>query len=63
MGAEIVKISEGSPAGEFSPPQLLAQTTVNILGEVVYIVFALAKRDIEHELALGSVIEPKGREF
>ncbi|MFZ3069144.1 MAG: hypothetical protein WA052_02390 [Microgenomates group bacterium] len=44
-------------------PNLLAKTTLNILREIIDIVFGLTESEVEHELSLRSVIKPKGRKL
>jgi len=41
----------------------LAETSFDIFTEVVDIVFGLTESEVEHELSLRSVIEPKGRKL
>ena len=47
----------------FASPDFLAQTSFGILGQIVYVVFALTKRNTQHKLALRSVFKPKGRKL
>ena len=49
----------GASAGHSPPMQLLANTALHILAQVIHVILALPESDIEHELSLRSALEPE----
>ena len=63
FGARVIQISDWSKGRVLASSNFLSETTFRVLGKRVYIVFALAKGQIEHEFALGGGFEPEGGKF
>src|SRR3989339_517671 len=59
---EIVVVANRSKCGPLASVQLLADTALHVLAQVIHVVFALPESDIEHELALWCGFKPERRE-
>ena len=58
----VVEITDWRIAGIYAITHFLPDATLNILREVIYIIFALPESNREHKLALSSAIKAVGRE-
>src|SRR6185369_3581116 len=57
----VVEIAHGRLARPNTVPELLPDAAFDVLGEVINVVFALAKSDIEHEFSVRRRLETEGR--
>ena len=59
----IVDIPDGSERRPLAPAQLLADSALHVLGEIIHVVLRLRECDGEHELPLGCVLKGHRREL
>ena len=52
-----MKLVDGWTARKHAVADLLTEAPLHIFAEVVYVIFALAETNVEHEFALGRVLK------
>ncbi|MFZ1317526.1 MAG: hypothetical protein WAQ26_03720 [Candidatus Saccharimonas aalborgensis] len=63
FSAYVVYVANRRITRKLSTPDFLAQTSFGILGQIVYIVFGLTKRNTQHKLTLTGILKPESREL
>src|SRR3989344_5919725 len=59
----IIFLSKWGETGPDTFAKFCSMPTLNILGKIINIVFALPKGNVQHEFSLRSILEPVGWKF
>src|SRR3989344_2915625 len=59
----IIGIANRSPTRPYAISDFLSQSSLNILSQIIYKIFTLAKGNVEHEQTLRCWLKPKSGKF